>query len=131
MTDQIKTPQHAQHEARSHYGRSRSTNYKTYLKTIRNRLTYLDGKEAEWQQQHPGEKRISYFRTEQFTLRWVLELIQVFMPEERRSPEAPIPVITDECPKCRAVTKRLNDGMRRANPWICSECGHQYESPVP
>jgi hypothetical protein len=107
----------------------RSSQYRTYLKTLRNRLQYVEEKELEWCKQHPGDRPASYFKTERDTLKWVLELVSCFILDERRPPGSPIPVIADECPACRTTMSRHYDGLKRQDPWRCRTCGHQY--PVP
>lgn len=106
--------------------RGRSSQYRTYVKTLKNRLQFVEDKEAEWKRQHPGEHAASYYKTELDTLKWVLELIGCFIPEERRPEDAPISVIADECPKCHVARTRPFDGSKRVDPWTCRNCGHQY-----
>jgi hypothetical protein len=103
--------------------------YRTYIRTLRNRLQFVEEKEAEWKKQHPGDQPASYFKTERDTLKWVLELIACAIPEQHRPPGAPIPVIADECPACRTPVSRLYTGLKRADPWTCTTCRHQYSAP--
>lgn len=103
--------------------------YRNYLRVLRSRLQFVEEKETEWKKQHPGEQPASYYKSERNTLKWVLELVTCAVPEEHRPPGAPIPVIADECPACRTPVSRLHTGLKRADPWKCSACGHQYPAP--
>lgn len=114
------------HDPKVYHSGSRFTQYRTYIKTLRNRLRYVEDKEIEWKRQHPGGQPASYYKTERDTIRWVLELVNVFVPEEHRPSGAPIPVLADECPECHAAMTRRFDGLKRVLPWTCGICGHQY-----